>query len=537
MRLVTSLATSLGRPACSLLTLAVRAGAPLAAADVNKRTLDGIQPVRLETILANPNSLLFAEVRFRATFAAVTDLFDFHRTNFRPERFVAIAIWSDRAKLWIPEVRADVLASLYIPKDRIASTRSTLFHKYEQVEIAGIVKDIVDGVPQIEVTGIKSIDKAGALTDSAVYHVEQAISLAADGARDLADEHYAHALEQDLPLAARFDLTVMRGRTLIEAGHFDAAANVLSGGVEFAVNDPELGMAARSELFALLAKAQIEQAERGDGSTRQAAVDNARKALAYSPDNGQAYAVLGIGLAGLGQYDEARRHCDNAVRLRPADAEVRWYLGRILDQQGRADDAIDALRKAIDLTPKDWRIHKAIAGAYHHRGLKGGPSAGQDLGTALREYDITLRLNPNDAEVLALSGAVIEDATAAGAEIQIGSVRQPATRDLALIRYQQAVQLDPKRVASWRSLGVLQAAMGMGAEAKATAEKLRALGAAAEAVDVEKTVPVAASAPAAATPAAVESTEPPAAAVDADPSLPAKPEPAPVGEPLPVAVP
>jgi tetratricopeptide (TPR) repeat protein len=552
------LITSLGHPVRSLLTLTVLAGGPLAAADVNKRTLDGIQPVRLETVLANPNSLQFAEVRFRATFAAVTDLFDFHRTNFRPERFVAIAIWSDRAKLWIPEVRADVLTSVYIPKDRIASTRSTLFHKYEQVEIAGIVKDIVDGVPQIEVTGIKSVDEAGALTDSAVYHVEQAIALTAEGARDLADEHYAHALAQDLPVAARIDLTVMRGRTLIEAGHFDVASTVLSSGVALAAKDLELSMAARSELFALLAKAQIEQAERGgDTGIRQAAVDNARKALGFSPDNGQAYAVLGIGLAGLGQYDEARRHCDNAVRLRPADAEVRWYLGRILDQQGRTDESIDALRKAIDLTPKDWRIHKAIASAYHHRGLKGGPSAGQDLGTALREYDITLRLNPNDADVLALSGTVIEDATAAGAEIQIGSARQPATRELALARYQQSVQLDPKRVSSLRSLGVLQAVMGMGAEAKATAEKLKALGAATEAAEVEKTAPVATLAPAAATqaasstPEATEATVVPAAeatvvpaaegavvpAVEADPSLPAKAEALPTGEPLPVAAP
>ena len=155
-----------------------------------------------------------------------------------------------------------------------------------------------------------------------------------------------------------------------------------------------------------------------------------------------AHAVLGIGLAGLNQFDEARRHCDNAVRLRPADAEVRWYLGRILDQQGRSDEAIDALKKAIDLTPKDFRIHRAIAVAYHHRGLKGGPSAGQDLATALREFDITLRLNPGDADVLVLSGEVIEDAANAGAEVQIGASRQPATRELALARYKSAIQLN-----------------------------------------------------------------------------------------------
>lgn len=505
------------RPIGGLLALAL-ATSPLAAEDINKRDLGGIQPVKLETILTNPNSLKFAEVKFRATFAAVTDLFDFHRTSFRPEIYSTIAVWSDRAKLWQPESRAEVLTSIYLPKARIAPTRTALFKKYDQLEIAGIVKDVVEGVPQIVVTGIKVID-GGAYSDVSIYHVEQGVALAADGARDLADEHFAKALATDLPLSARIDIAVLRGRELIDAGRFDVAAEVLSSVTAQAIRDPQLPAADRANLYALLAKAQIELAERSDASRRQAAVDNANRALSYDPGNGEAYAVLGIGLAGLGQYDEARRNCDNAVRLRPADAEVRWYLGRILDQQGHNDESIDALKKAIDLTPKDWRIHKAIAGAYHHRGLKGGPSSGQDLATALREYDITLRLNPNDADVLVLSGGVIEDAAKAGAELQVGSARQPATRELALARYEQAIQANPKLVAAWRAQGLLQAGLGNGEGAKASAAKLTELGAATEAAEVTKAIgaPVPVSAPAA--PAAVQ----PAPAPGEDPSIPAAP--------------
>lgn len=537
----------LQRPLGGLLAIVFAASIPLGAVEGPKADGDGLFPVDLQTVLAKPESLRDAKVKFRCTFAAVTDLFDFHRTSFRPERFASLAIWDDRAKLWQPEARADVITSIYIPKDRITPTRSTSLHKYQQLELAGVVKDVVEGVPQIEILEVRPVE-GGQFTEAAIYHVEQALALVNDGVRDLAEEHFASALTSDLPLPAQVEISMLRGSNLIDAGRFAEAATVLGGAVGKAAADKEMPSPARAQLYALLAKAQSELAERSDAGQRQSAVDNARKALTFDPANGEAYAVLGIGLAGLNQFDEARRHCDNAVRLRPADAEVRWYLGRILDQQGRSDEAIDALKKAIDLTPKDYRIHRAIAVAYHHRGLKGGPSAGQDLSTALREFDITLRLNPGDADVLVLSGEVIEDAAKAGAEIQIGSTRQPATTDLALSRYKSAIQLNDHSVAAWRALGLLQVSLGNPAEAKLAVDKLTALGATAEATEILKAVPASAvSKPAesAATPKAdpVEAAKPveaaPAPAAPADPSLPAQPAPEtiPAAEPLPAAAP
>ena len=561
----------LQRPLGGMLALVLSMSLPLAASDAPKVDGDGLFPVELETVLSKPESLRDAKVKFRCTFAAVTDLFDFQRTSFRPERFAAVAIWDDRAKLWQPEARADVVTTVFIPKDRITPTRSTSLRKYEQLEIAGVIKDVVEGVPQIEVLELRPVE-GGQFSDVAIYHTEQALSLINEGARDLAEEHFASALATDLPVSAHIEISTLRGRNLIEAGRFADAATVLTDAVASAMTDSQMLNADRAQLFALLAKAQSELSERSDPSQRQSAVSNARKALTYDPANGEAYAVLGIGLAGLGQFDEARRHCDNAVRLRPADAEVRWYLGRILDQQGRNDEAIDALKKAIDLTPKDYRIHRAIAAAYYHRGIKGGPSAGQDLSTALREYDITLRLSPGDAEILVLSGQVIEAGAKVGAEIQIGSVRQPATVELALSRYKSATQMNDKLTSAWLALGLLSASMGHAEDAKMAVEKLTALGDPASAGLVAKVQPTAQTTPIAPvpvvtpaapvttpevtvpatteTPAASESnasepkasepqavSEPPAA----DPSLPAAPEaiPAaiPAAEPLPASVP
>ena len=543
----------LHRPLGGMLALVLAVSLPLAASDAPKVDGDGLFPVELQTVLTKPESLRDAKVKFRCTFAAVTDLFDFQRTSFRPERFAAVAIWDDRAKLWQPEARADVVTTVFIPKDRITPTRSTSLRKYQQLEIAGVVKDVVEGVPQIEVLEIRPVE-GGQFSDVAIYHVEQALALVNDGARDLAEEHFASALTSELPVSAQVDISALRGNNLIDAGRFADAAIVLNGAVAKANADDQLSNADRAQLFALLAKAQSELAERSDPSQRQSAVDNARKALTYDPANGEAYAVLGIGLAGLGQFDEARRQCDNAVRLRPADAEVRWYLGRILDQQGRNDEAIDALKKAIDLTPKDYRIHRAIASAYHHRGLKGGPSSGQDLSTALREFDITLRLNPGDAEILVLSGQVIEAGVKVGAEIQIGSVRQPATSELALSRYKAAVQMNDNLASAWLAFGVLSASMGHAEDAKMATEKLTALGDPASAAAVSQTQPAAASAPKAEArlPAAptLDSEVPESSVVApvvvapavveapaADPSLPATADGIPAAEPLPMAAP
>jgi tetratricopeptide (TPR) repeat protein len=493
------------RPAVLTVALAGLLGlaplaAPLAGAELSRKDFDKVIGVPLSSLRTSPESLMGTEVRFRCTYIEMTDLFDLDRTNFRPDRFSVVAVWGPRNELWTSEGRGDILPSIYLPKSKISSSTRTKLRKYQQLELIGQVKDVVDGVPQIEVSGLRQVDDDGAFTDQAIYHIEQANLLAADSAFDLADEHFAQALAVDLPVYAQVAIGMQRGRSQIAAGRFDAAQSTLSSALAQAERDRDMPPKQLAELHALHARSLSELAERGTGGSHSSAVDHAKAALALDPANGEAYAVLGISLAGLGRYDEARKFCDNAVRLRPSDAVVRWYLGRILDQQGRHDEAIEALRKAIDLTPKDHRIHKAIASAYHHRGRQGGASAGQDLTTSLREYDITLRLQPTDADALWMGAEVIESAAAAGAEVQIGAARQPATRELAIARYRSATQAHPKSVPAWRGLGLALAASGAVDEARQIAGSLNQIGASKEAAEVQaavqaQTAPVSAPAP------------------------------------------
>ena len=164
-----------------------------------------------------------------------------------------------------------------------------------------------------------------------------------------------------------------------------------------------------------------------------------------------------------------------------------------------------------------------------------------------------MRLNPGDAEILVLSGQVIEAGVKVGAEIQVGSVRQPATAELALSRYKAAVQMNDNLASAWLAFGLLSASTGHAQDAKMAIDKLTALGDPASAALVSQSRPTAAASPKAEAPALaapvaeVNPTEstPVAPAIPeapaADPSLPATSEsiPAdiPAAEPLPMAAP
>ncbi len=469
---------ALRRPLPCLLAVLALCGSAASALDTTPRDLTRLPQVDFTELLEHPSALSGRELRFRCTIAERTDLFDVLRSGFRPERFYSLAVWDDRARLWEPEVRAAVSVGFFLNKDRFGAATVESLKKFTVVDIGGVVKEVVDGQPQVEVLEIRPVVGAGAVTDQAVYQIERALSLQNE-ARDLADVHFVEALKIDLPLPQRIDVLVLRARNLLALGEVTTARTVLIEAAELVKRDGDRTSQDRAQVMTLLAKAL------GESQSHADAVVAAREALALDPSQGEAYAVLGIGLAGLQQYEEARRSCDNAVRLRPADAEVRWYLGRILALQNRYDEAIEALKKAIDLTPKDHRIHLSIAEAYRGRGVSGGQTAAQDLSTALREVDITLRLKADLAEAQVLAGSIIQSAAGLGIEVVLPSGRVRATSELALQRYAKALEIAASSVPALVASGRIQLELGHPDLAQAFVGRLAAAGAVAEAAALQ----------------------------------------------------
>jgi tetratricopeptide (TPR) repeat protein len=429
-----------------------------------------VRDVELQELRSEPSAFLNTQVRFRAVYIEAPGIYDPIHTPYSAEGFTNIAVWDDEDYLFDPQVRALPLVTLYFAKKAAADSGDLVgLHKFDLVEIVGDVASTARGLPWINIQSLKKVDDAHAYNDNAIYHVEQGTALAADGAYDLADARFATALKDDLPPNGVIAINVLRARNQMTAGDDAEAAASLRSALEVAAVKSKNGEKHASNqevanLHYLLAKSLGEVADKSEGPARtqafEEAVTHARHGLTIDPENGDAYAVLGISLAGLGRFDEARRECAQAIRLQPNNAEVRWYLGRILDSQGDFDGAIAALKKAIDLTPKDHRIHKAIAAAYHHRATAGSTSAPEDFSTAVREYDIALRLRPDDVDSAYESAMVLRSAAEAKAEVQIGEERMVATVDHAIARLESALGIDPKHVPSLLALADIYQANG-----------------------------------------------------------------------------
>ncbi len=444
------------------LLLAIACCVPVLSAATSSEAIETrkVQSVTIERLLEIPASFQAITVRFPATWIGITGVYDTQRSHFHPERYINMSVWPARANLWEPATRAKPLVSLYMSKDQPGADRPSLLKRYQAVEIEGRIVAVMDGQPWIEVLAISPLEQRGAYNEAAIAQLEQAVTFADQDARDLAEEHFAAALSADLPATARVSVGNLRARSLMAANRWAEAIIVLRSILPAALADKGLSNTTKASLHAALARSLSESA--GDDAARNTeAVAEAQAAVALDPTMSEAYAVLGVSLAGLGRFDEARMQCDRAVRMRPDDAAVRLALGRILDQQGHHDEAIDALKHAIDLTPKDARVHRAVAAAYLNRGREGDVS---DLPIAFKECDITLRLAPQDAEAHYLAGQVLEVATARSAELPLASGKAVPTRDDAKARYQAALAIDANNA---HATAALQAILSAEAAEKA----------------------------------------------------------------------
>lgn len=444
------------------LALCLLAAAPLPAASLVEKQEP--HDVELEAIVERPIAFQGMRVRFTCTFVQTADLFDTFHTDFTPERYLNLVVWDDEDRIWEPEVRAQPVTTLYYAKSRPEARQLSSLDKYTLIEVTGEVVSAFRGDPWIDCHSIVFLPSRGSFSDNAIYHLEQARALVADGAHDLADQHYRAALDEDLPVQARSLVLRLLAESRIASGRYEGAIEILD---EVLALSGQLGEDAEqvrtvahhlsAQALSELAEDRLEKNDREAADLFERAIAHARRSIELDPSIGDAYAILGVSLAGLERFDEAKLQCQRAIRLLPENAEVRWYLGRILARQGDHDAAIESLKDAIDRAPKDYRLHKTIARTYLDRAVAGGPGAENDLVTALREYDIAIRLEPDDADLHYWSGIVILHAVERGQKVRDGLRMVEATKDMAIQRFENCVAVDDAYVEAHLELGELYA--------------------------------------------------------------------------------
>jgi Flp pilus assembly protein TadD len=99
------------------------------------------------------------------------------------------------------------------------------------------------------------------------------------------------------------------------------------------------------------------------------ALEHLQKAVAISPEAADAHSKLGAVLVKTGQTAEATAHLEKAVALAPDSVEYRFNLAYALGRAGRFADAIPQLQKAVELSGgKDWQCYDMLGAVYSQMG-------------------------------------------------------------------------------------------------------------------------------------------------------------------------
>ena len=101
-----------------------------------------------------------------------------------------------------------------------------------------------------------------------------------------------------------------------------------------------------------------------------------------------AYSGLGIAYREIGEFDNALKNIDEAIKIDPSEASIHLYRGNIHRVKGDLDEAIADYDEAIRLQPdEDFRFHLAIASTSKQLGKGYSPDYNEKARLIMSEDD------------------------------------------------------------------------------------------------------------------------------------------------------
>jgi tetratricopeptide (TPR) repeat protein len=108
----------------------------------------------------------------------------------------------------------------------------------------------------------------------------------------------------------------------------------------------KINLAAVHLNLALLLKKQLKQPKEAEEHFQEA-IEGFKKELAKNPQSIETVIRLASTLVEIEDFKQATEYCQKAVDLNPYDVSNHYALSKVLESQGRYDEAISALRRAI----------------------------------------------------------------------------------------------------------------------------------------------------------------------------------------------
>ncbi len=164
-----------------------------------------------------------------------------------------------------------------------------------------------------------------------------------------------------------------------------------------------------------------------------AACDLFRRAIAVAPKDCTLHNALGLTLLDLGNATEGESSIRHAIQL-SSRPEFHHNLGRCLEAQGRAPEAISAYKHALKQDSKLADAHIRLGACYRALGRSS---------EAVRHLEQATEAMPENAELYCTLGDAHHD---------LGEMPQ------AIAAYQRAVRMNPKSARAWYSCGCVELA-------------------------------------------------------------------------------
>lgn len=186
-----------------------------------------------------------------------------------------------------------------------------------------------------------------------------------------------------------------------------------------------------------------------------------QRALLYTPNYPTLEINLGVDYGALNMPVQAEQHFQRAIALSPANDEGHYFYGRWLYQTSRLVDAVQQLKRAVQLNPERLPARDLLATAYETMG---------DNDAARAMAQSTLQLAPGDAAAQAL----LQHPSTHSADfwINVSLYQYKAGNYTACITAaQQALNLDPNSALAYNNIGAAYAGLAQWDQAVASEQR------------------------------------------------------------------
>jgi serine/threonine protein kinase/Flp pilus assembly protein TadD len=132
-----------------------------------------------------------------------------------------------------------------------------------------------------------------------------------------------------------------------------------------------------------------------------------QRALGLAPQLAEAHASRGLSVSLTGDFDEAKREFEEALRLNPKSFEAAYFYARACSAQGNSADAAKWYERATTVRPDDFAALMLLAGMYGDLG-----QVEEKTRAMRRSYDASrkhLELNPDNPRALYMGAAALID--------------------------------------------------------------------------------------------------------------------------------